>query len=287
MRIHHLNCGTFCPVGERFINGRGGIFHSGTLVCHCLLIELPHGLALVDTGLGLTDVHDPQHSLPGTLWRALNRPQLRENETAVHQIKALGFHASDVRHIVLTHLDFDHAGGLPDFPHATVHVYGPEYEEAFSCRNARSRMRYAPRQFQGHDLWQVYDNAHGGGEKWYGFNAVRHLQGLPPDILLIPLVGHSRGHCGVAIETGGGHWLLNCGDAAFWHGELETPQRHCPLGLRAYQNIFQYNRGSRMANQERLRELMQSAGARGMIQAFCSHDPEMMQHFAGREVHAA
>jgi len=283
MRIHHLNCGTFCPVGERFFNGHGGLLQSGRLVCHCLLIELDHGLVLVDTGLGVEDVHDPKRTLPGTLWRALNRPVLRESETAIHQIRALGYHATDVRDIVFTHLDFDHAGGLPDFPHATAHVYGPEYEEALSRKNARSRMRYAPRQFEGHAHWQVYDNL---GEKWYGFNAVRHLNGLPPDILLIPLVGHSRGHCGVAIQSGA-HWLLNCGDAAFWHGELESPRRHCPLGLRAYQNVFQYNRDWRMRNQERLRELMQSAGARGMIQAFCSHDPEMMEHFAGREVQAA
>jgi glyoxylase-like metal-dependent hydrolase (beta-lactamase superfamily II) len=37
-----------------------------------------------------------------------------------HQVQRLGFDPRDVRHIVLTHLDFDHAGGLDDFPHATV-----------------------------------------------------------------------------------------------------------------------------------------------------------------------
>ncbi|MFD0510570.1 MBL fold metallo-hydrolase [Streptomyces aureus] len=30
----------------------------------------------------------------------------------------LGYAVDDVRHIVLTHLDLDHAGGLPDFPRA-------------------------------------------------------------------------------------------------------------------------------------------------------------------------
>ena len=33
-----------------------------------------------------------------------------------------GFRREDVRHILVTHLDFDHAGGLPDFPDAVVHV---------------------------------------------------------------------------------------------------------------------------------------------------------------------
>ena len=26
MRIHHLNTGTMCPIGRRFVNGTGGIF---------------------------------------------------------------------------------------------------------------------------------------------------------------------------------------------------------------------------------------------------------------------
>lgn len=30
----------------------------------------------------------------------------------------------------MTHLDFDHAGGISDFPHATVHVLATEYNAA-------------------------------------------------------------------------------------------------------------------------------------------------------------
>jgi len=41
---------------------------------------------------------------------------------------------------------------------------------------------------------------------------VRALPGARDDVLLIPLPGHSRGHCGVAVKTGEG-WLLHCGDA--------------------------------------------------------------------------
>src|SRR3546814_15732883 len=32
----------------------------------------------------------------------------------------------DVRHIIITHLDFDHAGGIEDFPAAAVHLTGRE-----------------------------------------------------------------------------------------------------------------------------------------------------------------
>ena len=38
-RVHHLNCGTMCPFGRRFINGDGSAFGVGRILCHVLLIE--------------------------------------------------------------------------------------------------------------------------------------------------------------------------------------------------------------------------------------------------------
>ena len=59
MRIHHLNTGTMCPIGQRLVNGTGSIFRRARMVCHCLLVETHDGLALVDTGIGLGDIADP------------------------------------------------------------------------------------------------------------------------------------------------------------------------------------------------------------------------------------
>lgn len=115
MRVHHLNCGTDCPLGGALFDGCS-IGALGRIVCHCLLIETDaHGLVLVDTGYGLRDVaHPHQHPNPRiTLpWRLMLNIRLHGHETAVRQVEALGYLADDVRHIVATHLDFDHAGGL-------------------------------------------------------------------------------------------------------------------------------------------------------------------------------
>lgn len=46
----------------------------------------------------------------------------------------------DVRHIVLTHLDFDHAGGLDDFPEATVHMLQIERDVAVAQRSYHAEM---------------------------------------------------------------------------------------------------------------------------------------------------
>src|SRR5688572_382004 len=141
MRIHHVNCGTMCPMSARLVNGRGSLFAEGRMVCHCLLIETKDGLALVDTGMGTEDVADPV----GRLGRGLGvfaRPRLDPAETALAHVTRLGFQREDVRHVLPTHLDLDHAGGIPDFPDATVHVFRAEHTAATSPRTAMEKRRY-------------------------------------------------------------------------------------------------------------------------------------------------
>jgi glyoxylase-like metal-dependent hydrolase (beta-lactamase superfamily II) len=265
MRIHHLNCGCMCPVGGRLWDGvsRG---LTGNLVCHCQLIETDSsGLVLVDTGIGTRDVEDPYERL-SPLFVHVNRIQLEHRYTALEQVKSLGFSPRDVRHIVLTHLDFDHAGGLEDFPDATVHVLRAELEEAEVRQGFIHRRRYRPEQWDGVRDWRFYDPT---GERWFGFGSVRDLDGLPPEILMIPLPGHTMGHAGIAISAPEG-WLLNAGDAYFHRHEMDEDPS-CTPGLLAYQKLMEENRPLRLHNQERLRDLANDP--RGNVRIFCSHDP--------------
>lgn len=269
MRIHHLNCGTDCPVGGALFDGvsKGPL---GRLVCHCLLIETDaHGLVLVDTGYGLKDVAHP-HTPPARItrfMRGLLNIRLHERDTAIRQIEALGFAASDVRHIVLTHLDFDHAGGLEDFPGAKVHLLAAEYDAATSPRRGFvTRNRYRRAQLDGVKDWRRYGAT---GEAWHGFDAVRDLDGLPPEILMVPLPGHTWGHAGVAIQTGE-RWLLHAGDAYFYRGEMREAERRCTPGLRAYQVMMEVSRQQRLANQARLRALSIEQAAQ--LKIICAHD---------------
>lgn len=265
MRIHHLNCATLCPHSARLINGQGGLLAPARLVCHCLLVETPEGLLLVDTGLGLQDVRQP--GLLAAPFRALVRPLLDEAETAVRQIERLGFRADDVRHIVLTHLDPDHAGGLPDFPRAQVHVLDAEHRLATQPPNFFARHRYAGHQWAHQPNWQIHAVR---GERWEGFEAVRLLEAVKANVLLVPLFGHTLGHCGVAVETPQG-WILHAGDAYFHHDEIHAPARRCPVGADLFQRAMQMDGPARLANQARLRELARLSGER--VRVVCAHDP--------------
>jgi len=265
MRVHHLNCGCMCPVGGALFDGYSrGL--TACLVCHCLLIETDtNGLVLVDTGFGQRDIQTPERL--SRFFRTFNNIQFEHRLTALEQVRRLGFDAHDVRHILLTHLDFDHAGGLQDFPQARVHVMRDEMAMARCAESWLARRRFQARQWQGVDGWEFYTPE---GDTWFGFDSVRALIGAEDeDIFLVPLQGHTAGHAGIALRTSDG-WMLHAGDAYFFHDEIHQPERHCPPGMRFYQWMMDTDRPARMHNQNRLRELAHSHEQK--LEIFCSHD---------------
>ena len=262
MRIHHLNCGTMCPFGRRLVNGDGSVFERGRMVCHVLLVEGKDGLTLIDSGYGLADVRAPAQRL-GRPFLAMTGARLREEDTAIRQVERLGFSAKDVRHIAVTHLDLDHAGGLSDFPDASIHVFRAEHDAAMHPAAGFERQRYRQVQFAHGPRWVQHDVS---GDKVLGFEAVR---AIADEVYLIPLQGHTRGHSVVAVKDGE-RWLLHCGDAYFHHGEIEE-KPHCPAGLRVFQKLVAWNDQLRRSNQARLRELVRSNPRQ--VVAFSAHDP--------------
>jgi glyoxylase-like metal-dependent hydrolase (beta-lactamase superfamily II) len=279
MIVHHLNCISTCPLGGRLMDGHtGSLLQRGLLTCHCLLVETNEGLVLVDTGFGLRDVANPRSRI-SRFFLTLVSPDLREEMTAIRQIQRLGFDPRDVRHIVLSHLDFDHAGGLDDFPHATVHLMRMERDYAFEQRTWMDRQRFRPQQWSTSGNWRVY--LADVGETWHGFERVQRLDGLPPDLLIIPLRGHTFGHVGVAVDSDRHGWLFNAADAYFYHAEMHR-KAHCTPGLRFYQWMLEKDRTARLQNQARLRELALSNSA---VTVFCSHDVAEFERLAQRQAH--
>ena len=258
-----------CPVGG-ILTG-ASLTRPPELICHCLLIETTEGLVLVDTGLGHKNMGQPYRNF-GAGFLLPFRPVLHPAETALYQLRAMGYDPRDVRHIVLTHLDVDHAGALSDFPEAEIHVYNAEFEAAMTPTNMIDSMRYPRNIFRHNPIWRRYATH---GEAWFDFACVRQLRGLPPEFLLVPLTGHSHGHCAVAVDTEAG-WLLHAGDAYFFHGEMQR-RPACPPALEFFQTFVAVNRKQRIHNQSRLRQLIQEH--REDVRVFCAHDPTELRRF--------
>ncbi len=268
MRVHHLSCGSFAPP------------LSPEIVCHVLLCESAEGLVLIDTGLGLGDYADPAGRLGPV--RHLLRPASDDSWTARRQVEALGHSAADVTHIVLTHLDFDHMGGLSDFPDATVHTTADEHAAAITSPDFLDKRRYRPAQWAHGPAWQL----HGGpGDRW--MNGLTGHEVLP-GITMVPMPGHSRGHAAVAVLSTGSrggsssHVLVHAGDAVFDAASYaDVSPSGQPLArnrmIRTFEKAVGRDRAAIRRNHATLRELNDTEG----VTVFPAHDKRIFDELAG------
>lgn len=256
MKVHHLNCGTMNPI-------------TGRHVCHVLLIETDNSLVLVDSGFGTADIADPAHRIGPV--RHLIKPALIPDETALHQIEHLGFRRDDVRHIIATHLDFDHIGGISDFPDAHVHTTSIEALGARFTKSTREQLRYRRPQLD-HDVKFVEHDPN--GEKWRGFAAAKELTEIADGIVLLALPGHTRGHACVAVDTGP-RWILHAGDAFFDPHTVDGAGRPNTV-LAISEMALAHNRKQVRDNHSRLAELNRRGDADLLI--VNAHSGELLAH---------
>jgi glyoxylase-like metal-dependent hydrolase (beta-lactamase superfamily II) len=238
MRVHHLDFGTFPAPG------------GPVMVTHGLLLELDDRLALIDSGYGL---HFP---LP-----------LPSRKQAAHtQVRELGFDPSDVRDIVLTHADMDHAGGVADFPDATVHLTTAEAHAWLKPSGVLGRGRYWASQHK-HSPKIVEHDA--DGEAWRGFAAARPVL---DGVVMVSMPGHTLGHAVIAVETGE-KTILHAGDAFF---DRSTLRGGIPHPARAgMETMVATNHRQVWANHKRLRELNDSGDP--SLTIINAHDPVFLR----------
>lgn len=253
-RIHHLNCGSMRPAPGQWA------------VSHCLLLEDRVGLALVDTGLGLLDVRAPLERLGQPLIDEVGFV-LDESEAATRQIETLGFGPAAIQHVVLTHGDPDHTGGLADFPAARVHIGTEEHRQIGSGNG-----RYVPAHFEHGPRWEVHAPS---PRRWFGLEAREVALGFASEVLLIPFFGHTLGHCGVAVQQGE-RWTLHVGDAYYLRVETETDDH--PISALTTQRAD--DDALRRTSLDQIRRLLRNHA--DQIDLFGYHDPSEFPSAQGR-----
>lgn len=150
---------------------------------NCLLVETPAGRVLVETGIGerLSD--------------KVREMRRYEGPAIVPALEGAGFAPASVDIVAMSHLHFDHAGGLlradgsKAFPRARIVAQRAEWEIALSD-NSRVVASYdQPELRLAHD-WGEAGWADGERE-------------LLPGVSVVPTGGHSSGHQAIVVRGGG------------------------------------------------------------------------------------
>jgi glyoxylase-like metal-dependent hydrolase (beta-lactamase superfamily II) len=161
---------------------------------NCLLVETPAGRVLVETGIGerVTDKA-----------REMRR---YEGSPIVPALAAAGFDPASVDIVAMSHLHFDHAGGLlladgsRAFPRASIVAQRAEWEIALGDN---------PRLVASYDQPEVRLVRSWGEEAWA--DGEREIM---PGVSVVPTGGHSAGHQAIVVRAPGAAPLAFFGDLA-------------------------------------------------------------------------
>ena len=137
--------------------------------------------------------------------RRRDRPIIREPGAA---LQGIGLKPEDITTLIVTHLHYDHAGGLGQFPNATIHMQAAE-------------MAYATGPCMCHDTLRMpfsADHVCEAVKRVYCGRVVFHEgDGEVADGVTVHCIGgHSRGLQAVRVRTEAG-WLCLASDAAHYY----------------------------------------------------------------------
>jgi N-acyl homoserine lactone hydrolase len=238
VRLFAFTCGWLSAPLGLFLEGEHGRLR---VPVPAFLIEHPKGRVLFDAGLHPDVQHDPVGRL-GVVANVFPA-EFHPGEEVGGRLAALGVGVDRVEHVILSHLHFDHAGGLATIPNARVVVQRRDWEAGHDADRAAA-LYFAAQDFDhGHDV-QVVDGEHdvfGDGR-----------------IVCLPTHGHTPGHQSLRVRLDGGDVILTA-DACYLHRTLETD--HLPPEPD--------DREGMLASLRRLRAL-RDGGARLVF----GHDPE-------------
>jgi N-acyl homoserine lactone hydrolase len=206
-RLYGCVCGQFHSPGA----GLGMRADRVSVPVPCYVVEHDRGVALFDCGYhaDLLDEHDKYRQALRS--RGLDAG-VTEPELVRSRLEALDIDPARVRYVVLSHLHFDHAGGLHQLPNATVVVQRREWEAGMD-EEMRRRYNFPRRFFDlGHDV-MLLDGQH----DLFGDGAVTCL----------PSNGHTPGHQSLRVRSAAGDHIL-VGDACY-HAEV-VQSRYFPAG---------------------------------------------------------
>ena len=205
--------------------------------CPAFLIHHPTaGAILVDTGLHPSVESTPAANL-GRLVTSFGHPRLGPGEDVPAQLRTRGLEPRDVKVVVMTHLHFDHASGMSEFPGSTFVVSTAEWEAATT--DARPILRgYRPAHYDYVFDYRTVSFEGDAIDSYASFGLTFDLFG-DGSVRLVSTPGHSAGHQSVICHLRDRDFVI-AGDAIYTIGQLaDAPEPPRPLDRRLFRRSLQ------------------------------------------------
>ncbi|MEO0943379.1 MAG: N-acyl homoserine lactonase family protein [Pseudomonadota bacterium] len=171
------------------------------------------------------DNHDAPHAMDYFMWLLKNGTQTILVDTGYDQAEAVarerpirldpaaalapfGITPDDIDDIIVTHLHYDHAGGLHLFPNARLHLQAAEMAYATGPCMCHATLRNP---FTAAHVCEAVKRLYSGKVTFYDGEAQ-----VAEGVRVHCIGGHSRGLQCVRVQTGAG-WLVLASDAAHYY----------------------------------------------------------------------
>jgi glyoxylase-like metal-dependent hydrolase (beta-lactamase superfamily II) len=163
-----------------------------------MVIQHPEGTFVIDTGERAEASHPAWFKtaghLPGWFVGSQFKFSITRDQEIDRQLAALHIPIHRITAIVLTHLHFDHTGGLYHFPNTPALLHRVEWQHPFGALPKLYPPGFQPTLL---DL----DESYGPFKKVHYLTKSR-------DLALVHTPGHTYGHCSILVKTDTHHLLF-------------------------------------------------------------------------------
>ncbi|MBM9499170.1 MBL fold metallo-hydrolase [Leptospira sp. 201903071] len=202
---------------EAFLFEGGDLFKKRIISHSALLVEHPKGKFLFDTGLG-TDI-EAQFALKPIHLQILMA--YKDHIPAVDLLKREGYDPKQIGKVFLSHMHWDHASGIKDFPWAKIFT---TQEERYAAFASNARHGYIQSQFDGDRIqWEnlIFKDV---PYETYSKSLDLFQDG---SIVLVPMDGHGGGSIGLFLNLSSKKRYFFTGDIS-WSKEGFLLPAHKP-----------------------------------------------------------